>query len=268
MSLSYRRLASLLPFLVASLAACKPVAGEPGTTESTAGTLDLTSSGSDTPTSTGATSTGELPSECETTDPAVSAAFSVEFPDWPPDVSLPWFEYVVCTVDGVTSEADAVTTMFTCDVEGTARPVVMTIAAAPEGEVPWVTDATVRLRHGDFVGEGTTKLLDVRSTDGDDVLLLGLDWTNGDALEVLLAPLTVDIELICDPAMSGGHLPTLIRFGLPDGQADVGIASGHRGVLPIDADNQYVIDVAEARGSDLHPEDRVNFLLRWITVDG
>jgi hypothetical protein len=273
MCLTYRHLLALNLALTA-LTACKPLPAEPGATESSSGTQSSTDDPSSTtgesPTSTGDTSTGTggLPVECDTPDPAVSAAFAVELPDWPADVTLPLFEFVTCTIDQVTPTANTVTTAFTCDVEGTPRPVVATIAAAPEGDVIWLPGEMVRLSHADFIGEGKTRQLIIRRPDDDALLVLGIDWGNGDALEGQVTPLTVDIDFPCDPGGGESYAPTRLRFALPGDQAEVAIFSGHRDVLPIDGDNQYVIDVAEAGGNDLHPEDRVHFLLRWTDVAG
>ncbi|WP_267688020.1 hypothetical protein [Nannocystis sp. SCPEA4] len=246
------------------LVACGPGAGS-SDTASSSGDSPATTTGDD-PTTTSDTTGPALPPECESSDPLVAAGFAVEFPDWPADVSLPSFEFVVCDIDEVTAGADAVTTNLTCDVAGTPRPVVVTIDAAPEGEVVWAAGQTVRLRHIDIDGDYLFKYIHMRPLDDeDDVLLFALDWTDGDALEVYAAPLTIDIELVCDPDMGGEYLPTLLRFGLPDGSDSLGLASGHRGVLGIDDESQYVIDLAESFGTNLHKEERLNFLVRRTT---
>ncbi|MDC0667916.1 hypothetical protein [Nannocystis radixulma] len=249
-------------FALVLLVACGPGAGS-SDTASSSGDSPATTTGDD-PTTTSDTTGPALPPECESSDPLVAAGFAVEFPDWPADVSLPSFEFFVCDIDEVTTGTGVVTTNLTCDVEGTPRPVVVTIDAAPEGEVAWAAGQTVRLRHDDFEGDGSTKYLHMhRVDDEDDVLILALDSTEGDALEVWAAPLTIDIEFVCDPDMGAGQShPTLLRFALPDGSDSLGLVSGHRGVLGIDDESQYVIDLAESFGNDLHPEDRVNFLVR------
>jgi hypothetical protein len=248
-------------FALVLLVACGPGTNSSDTTSSS-GDSPATTTGDD-PTTTSDTTGPALPPECESADPLVAAGFAVEFPDWPADVSLPSFEFFVCDIDDVTAGADVVTTNLTCDIAGTPRPVVVTIDAAPEGEVVWAAGQTVRLRRDDVEGDGSIKYLHMRPLDDeDDVLILALDWTDGDALEVWAAPLTIDIELACDPDMDALSSPTLLRFGLPDGSDSLGLVSGHRGVLGIDDESQYVIDLAESFGTNLHREERLNFLVR------
>ncbi|MBZ5710213.1 hypothetical protein K7C98_13185 [Nannocystis pusilla] len=242
--------------------ACGPGAADSDTASSSGDSPAPTTA--DDPTTTSDTTGPAPPPECESADPLVAAGFAVELPDWPADVSLPTFEFVVCDIDEVTAGAAGVTTKLTCDVAGAPRPVVVTIDAAPEGEVVWAAGQTVRLRHDDIDGDGFIKYLHMRPLDDeDDVLILALDWTDGDALEVWAAPLTIDIEFVCDPEMGAAQsLPTLLRFGLPGISDTLELVSGHRGVLGLGDGEQYVVDLAESSGNDLHPADRVHFLVR------
>lgn len=232
-------------------------------------TSDATASTSEPSTVTGDPPGPALPAGCESTDPEVAAGFAIALPGWPPDHTLPPLEFVTCVIDEVIVDVivdfDVVTTKLTCDIAGTLRPVEVTIDAGPEGPVAWGAGQSVRLRHADIEGDSIRRSLHMKPIDDDDaVLILALDMLNGDGLDVLGSPLQIDVELACDPEMTGESRPTLLRFGLPDDSDALELFNGHRGVLAIDDAFAYAIDLAESRGNALHPDGRVQFLIRRV----
>lgn len=249
MSLTYR-LDTKIVVAALALAACELKTSEDSATTG--------------PTTTDPATTGGELADCETTDPTVSAAFDVQTHDWPEGDALALG--VLCTVDAVTPAADTVSTALTCDVDGVDRPATVVIAAAPEGPVVWDAGDDVRLRYQDFVFEtGPARRLQLRDPADDSLLMYAADSVDDEGIS--LTPLTFRIDTLCNTSGEENELPTRLRFGLPDGEVEVGVVSGHRGALPIDAADHYIIDVAESRGTPIHLDLRLHFLLRRVHVE-
>lgn len=240
-------------------------------TASTGETTSPTSSTASTgeATTTAATTTaGEIPAECETSDPAVAADFELQTVDWPDDAPLD-DPGVLCTVDDVTDQAGTVTTALLCDVNGVSLPATLTISAAPEGPVTWAAGDSVRLRHRFYESDpGHINHLQLRNAADGSVLMFASDSRYDEVIYQDIAPLIFGIELVCREEQQRSMLPALLRFGLPDDQGENGVMHRHRGALPIDASDHYIIDVADAQASKYYGNERVVFLLRRVHVGG
>lgn len=208
-----------------------------------------------------------FPVECVETDPAVSAAFTIDLSAWPIDPMNHFVEGVPCVVDGVVSEGDTVSTALTCMHEGLPVAATLVLAAAPEGEVAWAAADAVKLSSSRWVdGDVGDKGRDVQLRGSDDSLLVsGIDEINGDAVEGRFLPLKLTFDNVCAAELDAEY-PVRIEFSA-QGQAPVAIFSGHRAALPIDGAAVFAIDVEKAVSNGLHDVE-FKVLLRRVATGG
>lgn len=208
-----------------------------------------------------------FPGECVETDPAVSAAFTIDLSAWPIDPMNHFVEGVPCVVDGVVSEGDTVSTALTCMHEGLPVAATLVLAAAPEGEVAWAAADAVKLSSSRWVdGDVGDKGRDVQLRGSDDSLLVsGIDEINGDAVEGRFLPLKLTFDNVCAAELDAEY-PVRIEFSA-QGQAPVAIFSGHRAALPIDGAAVFAIDVEKAVSNGLHDVE-FKVLLRRVATGG
>ena len=208
-----------------------------------------------------------FPGECVETDPAVSAAFTIDLSAWPIDPMNHFFEGVPCVVDGVVSEGDTVSTALTCMHEGLPVAATLVLAAAPEGEVAWAAADAVKLSSSRWVdGDVGDEGRDVQLRGSDDSLLMsGIDEINGDAVEGRFLPLKLTFDNVCAAELDAEY-PVRIEFSA-QGQAPVAIFSGHRAALPIDGAAVFAIDVEKAVSNGLHDVE-FKVLLRRVATGG
>lgn len=228
--------------------------------------------GSDTDTTTvtgGETDTGDVPAACSEQDPAVSAALTLEL-DWPEDSTKDLDIDVQCVIDAADTAGASVVTALTCDVDGASLGAVLTIAAAPEGEVAWVAGQAVHLvaRNIDDseLDLGFNNHVSMRLAEDDSLLLAAVRSEN--LWPQIFAPLTVELELACGPANDFEPVPMQISFTAEEG-AKLDVISAHRGELVVDPAVRYAIDVEEvSTGNCCHFIDWHEVLLRRVVVDG
>jgi hypothetical protein len=237
-----RRLLSLTSLLL--LAGCGPNRADSATdpeTETTAST--------ETTAPTSGASDGETEGQlvCAPPDPAVDAAFSLELADWPDATDDDHFLDEACTIDAVAAMADTVVTELTCDHDGVLLAATLRVAVSPAGAVTWMPGEGVQIEAARIAlldyGEAI-RYVRMRGA-GDTLHLVGLE--NGDPDAERYAPFVVDAAFPCGEEDSfGGGEELRFRLDIGLGDASVGVLDGNRGVLPIDAQHVYAIDVGEA----------------------
>jgi hypothetical protein len=207
-----------------------------------------------------------VPGECVETDPAVSAAFALDLTAWPIDPDDHFFADVPCVVDAVTSAGGTVSTALTCTHEGVPVVAVLDVAEAPEGAVMWAVADEVKLSSSvsfDGLEESSSRLVQLRS--GEDLLMSGVDETNGDAVEGRFKPLVVHFDEIC-LQQEGDEYPVRIEFD-PTDAPSIFIFSGHRGLLETGSEADFAIDVEKAISNGLH-DIEFKVLLRKVATGG
>ncbi|MDC0668647.1 hypothetical protein [Nannocystis radixulma] len=221
------------------------------------------------------TTEGDLPAECEQSDPAVSAAVEFVIEGWPVLTSDDFEFDVLCEVDGVATAAGTVSTDLTCDVDGSSLPAILRMPEAPEGSVAWATGESVRLiahSSNDVDYGGLERHIQLRAAD-DDALLAASVQRGADHIDPasIIAPLTFAFEYLCGPLSiegDSGVISLRLTLGIPNG-ATTSIFSRHRGQLPIDAAQAYAIDVEEASGNHCcHFSEDFHFLVRRVLTGG
>lgn len=232
------------------------------------GTDTSDTAGTDTAPETAGEDTGDLPPrECDAADPTVDATFALDVPGWPVDPQTPGLKYdVLCTVDAVDAANPVFTTTLTCDVEGTPLPATLDLASAPEGAAVWKPGDGVRLVYRDVedpLDEAKIRALELRRGDDDALLVSANDSVIDDAFQSRFAPLTVDLVFAC--GAPDGPVPQRVDFTPPGGDT-LSIFDGHRGLLPISADEGFAIDVALARADEFHFEGDLKVLLRRVDL--
>lgn len=241
-----------------------------GTTGETTSPTSGTASTGQATTTAATTTAGEIPAECETFDPAVAADFELKNGDWPEDLQS-FHPGVLCTVDSVTEQAGLVTTALGCDVDGSPLAATLEFSSAPEGPVVWTAGDSVLLGYNfnpHPFPAGFIRQVQLHDADDDSVLMFAVDSEGDEGVGSNIAPLTFGIGLVCHEEDEREYLPTLLRFGLPDDKGTVDVIHRHRGALPIDASDHYIIDVADAQGNATHKGARLAFLLRRVHVGG
>jgi hypothetical protein len=212
--------------------------------------------------------TGIVPSaECLEPDPTVSAAFAVDLATWPVEQDDYSLEKLPCTIDAVTSEGGTISTALTCEVEGETHSTTLDVAAAPEGEPAWAQGDAVILTLADFtqLGEASTRLIQMRAAGDDALLISGNDSQFDDAPYGRFQPLKLSLVYACPEDGDPFTVPMRVDFTSPD-MSVVSIFHAHRGTVPISADELFAIDVAVARGGDIHPDEDVQILLRRVKL--
>lgn len=277
------RLTSLELILVASLSsACTPretgdseTDAEPTTAEPTTAASPTTTSEPTTAAEPGETEgategddtdTGGSPAACEDpADPPVSAAFSIEGPGWIDPVSADID--VPCVITSVVVEAGAVRSELACDVEGAPQTAVFQIPAAPEGDVAWDVDQSVRLRVRAEVDEMFSVAYTLVRLAGADESLLAAAGSGGvdHGFGGFFAPLRYTVVPVC--GMVEGR-PAAIEFAAPEGPK-VEVFSGDRDVLPIDAQEVFAIEVGRVEiGACCHAGEEQEVVLRRVRLGG
>lgn len=217
-----------------------------------------------------ATDTGELPAACGEQDPAASAALTLELTGWPEDTTEDLDIDVQCVIDAVDAAGASVATALTCDVGGEPLAALLTIAAAPEGEVAWVAGQAVHLvaRNIDEseLDLGFNNHVSMRLADDDSLLLAAVRSEN--LWPQIFAPLTVELALACGPADELDPVPMQISFTAEEG-AKLDLISAHRGELVVNEAVRFAIDAQEvSTGNCCHYIDWHEVLLRRVVVDG
>lgn len=247
-----------------------PGATEPGDTTTT-GALETTTAtdGVVTDTDTGDDTGPAFPPECVEPGPEVAATYTLEVAGWPIEPEKTGELEVPCSVDTVVTEADAVSTSMTCELAGEPTAVTLTIAASPEGPVAWATGDQVVLTaeiwdEGDFGGGRNVQL-----RAADDALLLSASEADIDeGFEGRFAPLKVKLELVChESGTDFTESPLRMDITPVDGPV-VGVFSGHRGVVPIDAGQVFAVDVEQAVADCCHLPAESKVLLRRVNIGG
>lgn len=235
--------------------------GAPETTTATDGPVTDTDTGDD---------TGQaFPAECVELDPAVAATYTLAVVGWPEEPETTGKLEVACGVDSVTAEADTVVTVLTCDLGGEPHAATLTIAASPEGPVDWAAGDPVALSAeiwdaGDFGGGRNVQL---RAAD-EALLLSASEAYIDEGFVSRFAPLKVDLVQACvDPNTDFAEAALRMDITPVDGPV-VSIFSGHRGVVPIDADRQYAVDVEQAVADCCHLPAETKVLLRRVKPGG
>lgn len=190
--------------------------------------------------------TDPAPVVCDAEDPSVSSAFEVVLTGWP---GMTTDEHAIdqrCTVDSVAIEAGMVVSELGCSVDGELLPATVRVAVSPTGSVTWKAGDEVTLESQRFIEDefgATIRLL--RLADADTTLrVVGVEA--GDPQAAWFLPFTAEAAFPCgveDPNL-GEALVFQLDIGL--GDAEVSVLHAHRGVLPIDADQVFAIDVGEA----------------------
>lgn len=242
-----RRLLSMTSLLL--LAGCGPDSADSATgpeTESTAPTETAETAETTAPTSGASDGETEGPLVCTPPDPAVDAGFSLELVDWPDATDDDHFLDEACTIDAVAAMADTVVTELTCDHDGALLAATLRVAVSPAGAVTWMPGEGVRIEAARIAlndyGEAI-RYVRMRGA-GDTLHLVGLE--NGDPGAERYAPFFVDAAFPCGEEDPGGGEALRFRLDIGLGDASVGVLDGNRGVLPIDAQHVYAIDVGEA----------------------
>lgn len=246
---------------------------EPDATGTTTTTGDMTTTATDGPvtaTDTGGDDTGQAwPAECVEVDPDVSASYTLEVVGWPVEPAETGELDVPCSVDTVVAAADTVSTTLTCEIEGEPHAATLVIAASPDGPVSWAAGDPVKLTTDIWDGgdHGHGRNIQLRAAD-DALLLSATEAYIDEGFETRFAPLTVKLEYACvDPQSDFPETPLRMDITPPDGPV-VGIFSGHRGVVPIDAEQQFAVDVEQAISTGIHLEDQMKVLLRRVNIGG
>lgn len=239
----------------------------------TTGPVDLTSTGS-AEASTGPAGTSEgtgegmgdetawegAPPECNEVDPAVSAAFTLELPDWPHGDAED-FEYdVQCDVDAVSAVGGEVETALSCDL---ALVAVLRIPVAPEGDVAWAVDDLVRLviTNNIDLGLSTVRAVEMRRLDDDELLVSAVNSNFDGGYESRFAPLIVEQQFPC--GIPEAPVPTRMDFFRSESEG-IEVFSGHRGWLAMTSDEGYAIDVEAAIAEEFHFGAPIKIVARRI----
>lgn len=213
---------------------------------------------------TGATeSTGapdEPPAACNESDPSVSADLEVIVDGVPGDhkIALP------CVVDAVTTEGQTSVTALTCDDDGTPHAVTVRLAVSPEGPVAWGPGDPVTL---DSVYENldvyTEARFELRGAD-DALLAAGYFPRVGGLIPGTFDPISVQAVTACGPVGDLDVHSYRLDFELAD-LPPVSVFSGHRGVLVIDDDERFAIDIGRAIYNDCcHYDENFELLVRRV----
>ncbi len=213
--------------------------------------------------------TGFVPPEaCGSPDPSVKATFSLELDGWPIDPLA--FDLVApCQIDAVATMDGTVSTGLTCEFEGQSHTATLEILAPPEGEVTWAAGQEVTLvaqLWSDVLNMADARSVELRASD-ESLLVSATDSLIDEAFKQRFAPLSVQIVRVCSEDQRFGEEPAQLEF-TPVGGAVVGILSGQRGVVPIDADQRFVIDVEKATTTPEHVESQMQVLLRRVQGGG
>lgn len=235
-----RRLFSIPSLLL--LAACGPDRADSASDPETETTMPT-----ETTAPTSGASDGETEGQlvCVPPDPAVDAAFSLELADWPDATDDDHFLDEACTIDAVATMADTVVTELTCDHDGALLAATLRVAVSPVGAVTWMPGEGVqieaaRIALNDY-GEAI-RYVRMRGA-GDTLHLIGLE--SGDPGVERLMPFVVDAAFPCGEEDPGGE-KLRFRLDISLGDASVGVLDSNRGVLPIDDQHVYAIDVGDA----------------------
>lgn len=250
--------------------ACFPVkpddASTDGSTETSDGsteTTDPSDSGGATEVTGGAAPTGgpdELPAACGESDPAVSAGYEVLVDGQPGYYTLA----LPCVVDAVLTDASTSETLLTCDDSGTPVAVTVRLPVSPEGAVAWGAGDAVTLdakRENFDVYESSH--LELRGADAA-LLAAGYLPQLGALVPGRFAPISVEAVAACGAI--GGIDPLSYRLDFQlEAMPPVSVFSGHRGVLVIDADERFAIDVQRALYNDCcHDDESFELLVRRV----
>lgn len=241
----------------------------PGETTSggpTEGGSETTSAGESGPTSEGSSedSTGDLPPpvECFSDDPSVSAAFTLELPDWPHgDETM--FDYdVQCDIDEVNVIGGEVETVLSCDLSLVA---ILRIPVAPEGEVTWAVDDLVRLViENEFdPGLSIVHAVQMRGLDDDELLVSAVDSSLDNGYESRFPPLLVEQQFPC--GVPEGLVRTRLDFVGSEPEV-LEVYHAHRGWLAMTADEGYAIDVEKALAEQFHFGAEIKILARRVRM--
>ncbi|WAS92457.1 hypothetical protein [Nannocystis punicea] len=202
---------------------------------------------------------GEPPAACEESDPAVSAEFEVEI-----DGAASYHEIdLPCTVDEVVTEAGKAITRLTCDEGGTSRAVVLSLPAAPEGDVAWAAGDSVQLAsRSEDLDVTSEKELELRGAD--DALLVAGFWPIPTVNAKVIAPITIGLTMACGPEELQGT-PRSFQLDFTLAEQSLTLFSGHRGELVIDAAESFAIDVDTAIYNDCcHWTESFSMLIRRV----
>lgn len=205
----------------------------------------------------------ELPAACGESDPAVSASFEVLVDGQPGYYSL----VLPCVVDVVVTDGSTSDTLLTCDDNGSPVAVTVRLPVSPEGAVAWGTGDAVTLdakRENFDVYENSH--LELRGADAT-LLAAGYLPNIGALVPGRFAPITVEAVAACG-AIKGFMESDVTSYRLDfqlEGMPPVSVFSGHRGVLVIDADERFAIDVQRARYNDCcHADESFELLVRRV----
>lgn len=186
------------------------------------------------------------PAICDEADPAVSSAFEVVLTDWPDATTDEHAIDQRCTVDSVLVEGGQVASELRCDVGGQLLPATVRVAVSPAGEILWKAGDGLQLvseRHIDDDFGATIRLLRIVGSD-DTVHVVGVEA--GDPQDAWYLPFTVEAASPCGVEDIGGGEFLALRLDVSLGDAEVSVFHAHRGVLPIDGEHLFAIDVGDA----------------------
>jgi hypothetical protein len=244
-------------------------AGESETTTATDGAVSETDATDTSDEETAGDETGQVwPSECVEIDPAVAAGYTLEVVGWPvlPEETGELVD-APCSVDAVTDGGETISTALTCEIDGAPHAAILTIAASPEGPIDWAMGDQVELSTEiwDEGDHGHGRNIQLRAAD-DALLLSASDAILDEYFIERFSPLTVELVYACsDPNTTTGNSPLRVDFKPVDGPI-VGVFSGQRGVMPIDAAAQFAIDVEKAIADPSHKEGEMKVLLRRVKL--